>query len=164
MKLNRNFIEEPLHYIKVTDKEGKEQILASKDKSIVEYKALKSAYNPMYEDAGKIVRIPEDYLYKNTRHHLKDFVIIDGKEDANGNKVIIGFLGTSQLNNKSRKLSEGDLIAITKVVVDKTKYKQLIRKSRTLESNKLLNLMQLEEVKEQSKTLANINKSKAFRK
>lgn len=166
-RLNRNLIQGKMYYEKFIDLDGKEKYAAAKDKDVLDYKTLKSAYNPLYPDAGKVVRIPEDYLYKNTRHHLKDFVIVDGKEDKNGNQVIIGFLGTSQINKKSRKLTvtnSNELIAITKLIVDKNKYKQLIRKSRSINVDKVLNEIQLSEVKEQSKTEANIRKSKAFRR
>lgn len=167
-KLKRDIIEEPMFYTKFENLEGNTEIVASANKEIVDYKALKSAYNPLYPDAGKIVKIPEDYLYRNTRHHLKDFVIIDGKVDENGNHVIIGFLGTSQINKKSRELTRSgnpnEIIGITKVVVDKNKYRQLIKKSKTMDSNKLLNPIQVEEVKEQSKTTANKNKSRNFRR
>lgn len=81
--------------------------------------------------------------------------------------MIIGFLGTSQINKKTKRLTAtkpNELFAITKVVVDKSKYKQLIRKSRTLSSYKILSLLQLSEIKELSKTTANVNKSRNFRR
>lgn len=165
VKLIRGFIKENIFYSKYNEPNSS-KIIASKNKDIVDYESLNSAYNPLYPDAGKIVKIPENYLYKNDRHHLKDFVIIDGKEDKNGNQVIIGFLGTSQNNKKTRQLTtenSNELRAITKVVLDKNRYHKLIKKSKTSLSQKELSEIQLLEIKEQSKTKANVNKSKRFR-
>ncbi len=166
-KLNRNFIQGTMYYAKFKDLDGKEKYAAAKDMETLEYRSFQSAYNPLYPDAGKIVRIPENYLYPNERHHLKDFVIIDGKEDQNGNQVIIGFLGTSQINKKTKKLTAtkpNELIAITRVVISKNKYHKLIKKSKSYLSNKELSQVQLCEVKEQAKTEANIHKSRDFRR
>lgn len=167
-KLKRDIIEKPMYYAKFENLEGDIEIVASSNKEIVDYKALKSAYNPLYPDAGKIIKLPENYLYPNERHHLKDFVIVDGKIDNNGNHVIIGFLGTSQKNERTRGLTSSgnpnELKGITKVVIDKNRYHKLIKRSKGTLSNRILSAIQLEEIKEQSKTTANINKSKRFRK
>ncbi len=168
MNFKRNIIQNNMHYSEFENLDVEKEIVASNDIEVVDYKAFKSAYNPLYPDAGKVVKIPEDYLYNNTRHHLKDFVIVDGKVDEHGNHVIIGFLGTSQINKKSRALSNNgnshEILGITKVIVDKTKYRQLIKKSRTMVSDKFLSNLQLAEIKNQSRTTANCNKSKSFRR
>lgn len=165
---NRNRIKNAMHYAAFEDTNGNGKIVASENKEIVDYEAFKSAYNPLYPDAGKIVRLPENYLYSNERHHLKDFVIIDGKIDEHGNHVIIGFLGTSQKNKRTRILtssgSDNELIGITKIVLDKNRYHKLIKKSKASASNRFLTETQLEEIKEQSKTIANRNKSRNFRR
>ena len=166
-KLKRDIIEKPMVYAEFENLEGDIEIVASSNKEIVDYKALKSAYNPLYPDAGKVVKIPEDYLYRNNRHHLKYFVIIDGKDDDDGNKVIVGYLGSSKINRQNRRLTQtgqpNELIAITKVIVTKDQYQRLIKKSRTMPSNRSVTNKQLEEIKEQSKKRNNINKSKEFR-
>ncbi len=167
MKFNKHLIKDTLHFIEYEDLDRQKKYAAASNLEVLDYMSLKSAYNPLYPDAGKIVRIPENYLYSNDRHHLKDFVIVDGKEDRNGNQVIIGFLGTSQVNKKSKKLTTKnpeELIAISKVVIDKNRYHKLIKKSKSSFSQKELSDIQLMEIKGQSKTPANINKSKNFRR
>lgn len=143
-------------------------ILACSNIDVLNYKTFKSAYNPLYPDTGKVVLIPEDILYKNTRHHLKEFIIIDGKLDKNNNHVIIGFLGSSDKGKNNVLLTPSgkntDIKYISRIIVTKTKYKQLIKKSKTKLSNKIITEVQMNEIKLQSQKEFNIKKSKEFRK
>ena len=169
MKLNRknNLIKQSMPYKTIKNDKGDWVTYVASNKDTLDYITLKSAYNPNFEDAGKVVKLPEAYLYKSKRNHLKDFVIVDGKDDDKGNKVIMGFLASSQINKKNIKLttsgSPTEIIAISNVVIDKNRYHKLIKKSKTKLSNRTLNEVQLEEIKKQSKTVANVRKSKKFR-
>lgn len=169
MKMVRNIIKGPMHYQRVKNEDGRTEIVAAKEIDLLNYKTLKSAYNPLYPDAGKVVKIPEDYLYHNERHHLKDFVIVDGKTLTNGKQVVIGFLGTSKITKHSKKLTnnndnQNDLIAINRIIVTQDKYKRLITKSKTYSTGVSISDYQKEIIKQLSKKKPNVKKSIEFKK
>lgn len=156
-----------MEYRTTKDKNGNNHVIACSNIGYLDYLTYKSAYNPLYPDVGKVVKIPEDYLYHNSRHHLKEFIIIDGKKDSNGNQVIVGFIGNSNKTKNTVDLpgtgKATDIKTINKIIVTQTYYKKLIKKSKTIPSNKILSLVQLEEIKKRSRNTANIRRSVEFR-
>lgn len=144
--------------------DGKKVKLNIKDYNNDEFKYLffKTAYNPNSEYAGKIVKVPEDYLYKNNRHHLKDLIIVDSKKNKEGKVYIIGFLGTSKLKKRTVKLNDDKLIAVNKNIVTHDSRKRNINLSKTRNTNLNLNYEQLKTIKKISENNGNIKKSVLF--
>lgn len=162
LKLNRNIIKESMKY--QNDSNGTK---AASLKLVDDYENDRTAYNPLFGDSGKIVAFPEDYLYSNSRHNLKDFIIIDGKKIKNDDYALIGFLCTSKNNKKTTVLKGGklntDIIAVQKIIIDKNKYKKAIKKSRSLKSKRTIQSEQVNEIKKISTNKNNIEKSKKFK-
>ena len=144
--------------------DGKKVKLNIKDYNNDEFKYLffKTAYNPNSEYAGKIVKVPEDYLYKNNRHHLKDLIIVDSKREKDGTISIIGFLTTSKIKKSTFKFDDGNLIAYDRRIVSNNSRKRNIKLNKTLKTNSALNNEQLENIKLTSSKKGNVKKSIEF--
>lgn len=164
MKLNRNIINKSVKL----DKRSNENLnriynINKKELEIKDYDLGKTAYNPKFKDTNKIVSIPEDILYKNERHHQKDFIIVDG--DVNDN-TIIGFLGSSKPNKNRKSLTVAnvdDIKYVNKELTIHNKGKKRI-KNTGRESSKKINGDSLKEIKELCKKNRNVILSKKYRK
>lgn len=175
IKLSRKKIKKA-YYAKYIEDDGSEKIFVGKDKDKVAYLANHTAYNPSFEDTGKIVRVNEDELYANSRHHIKDIVIVDGDDES-----YAGFILTTKRQRRARH--NNAVLDPRKTIVSNQPQPQYMEKKLTIkekDQDKLLKVdrnsrtrrvfdpsltsEQLGIVKNVSNSEANRRQSKEYRK
>lgn len=175
LKLSRKKIKKA-YCAKYTDDDGSEKIVVGKDKDRVGYLAYQTAYNPDFGDTGNIVRVNEDELYANSRHHTKDIIIVDGD-----NESYVGFILTTK--RKQRARHNNVVLDSQKTIISNQQQPQYMEKNLTIKEkdrdklfkvdrnsrnrrvfNPNLTSKQLGIVKSVSASEANRRKSKEYRK
>ncbi len=175
LKLSRKKIEKA-YYAKFIDDDGSEKVVVGKDKDRVAYLACQTAYNPDFADTGKVVRVNEDELYANSRHHTKDIIIVDGdiesyagfilttkrQQRPRHNNVVLDSQKTIITNQPQPQYMEKNITIKEK---DRDKLLKVDRNSRNRRVfNPNLTSEQLDTVKSVSTSEANRRKSKEYRK
>ncbi len=177
-KLNRtnNLVKKKMPYRKYTDDQGNKKVVVAPNVETLDYLTLQSAYNPNFGDTGKIVRVNEDDLYANSRHHTKDIVIVDGDAESyvgfilttrrqyrpRHNNVVLDSQKTIISNQQQPQYMEKYLTINEK---DRDKLFKVDRNSRTRRVfNPNLTSEQLGIVKSASSSESNRRKSKEYRK
>ncbi len=175
LQLNKKS-KDKLFYATYIEENGKEIMVVGKDKDMVSYRAYQTAYNPEFEDTGKVVRVNEDELYANSRHHTKDIIIVDGDEES-----YAGFLLTTKSKKKARHSNaildhEKTLISKEnkpqymerKMTIKERDKDKLLKVDRNQQKRKVLNpnlsSQQVDTIKMISTSEANRKQSKEYRK
>ena len=128
--MNKRLFGENLLYSIYNDSNGNKKIATAKNIDSLNYRTMKSAYNPDYALTNKIIRVKESDLYPTTRNHTKDIIIVDGDDES-----VAGYALSK--NKKRNKNTNNIVLDSNQLLISKDKKPQYIEKKiRTKENSK----------------------------